>query len=290
MNDFLVKSFYDEDTATVTYVVYDKATKDALVIDPVLDYDQGASRYFTTSLEQLEKFVNEEKLKLHYSLETHAHADHLSGAQWLKKKFPEIKIAIGARITEVQSIFKNVFNLTDSFLTNGSQFDQLLKDGEILKVGSLSVQVINTPGHTPACISFLIGDALFTGDALFMPDTGTGRCDFPAGSSESLYESIKNKIYTLPDSTRVFVGHDYKANGIRSAEWESTIGRQKEMNIQLNAQTAKSDFIQMRNSRDITLSAPRLLLPSIQVNINAGNIPNPENNGMSYLKIPIRPK
>lgn len=290
MKKIEVRSLYDEATATVTYVVFDAATRDAVVIDSVLDYDPASSQISTESLDKLEKLIRDESLTLHLSLETHAHADHLAGAQELKRRFPKIQIAIGERITEVQSVFKKIYNLPDAFIPNGAQFDRLLKEGEKLSAGSLTIEVIFTPGHTPACASYLIGDALFTGDAIFMPDTGTGRCDFPSGSSAALYDSVHEKLYKLPDSTRVFVGHDYKANNTREAQWESSIGDQKATNIQLRAETKKEEYRAMRDKRDATLSAPRLLLPSIQVNIDAGHLPAPENNGMSYLKIPVRKK
>lgn len=290
MKKIEVRSLYDEATATVTYVVFDPATRDAVVIDSVLDYDPASSQISTESLDKLEKLIRDEKLTPHLSLETHAHADHLAGAQELKRRFPKIQIAIGERITEVQSVFKKIYNLPEAFIPNGAQFDRLLKEGEKLSAGSLTIEVIFTPGHTPACASYLIGDALFTGDAIFMPDTGTGRCDFPSGSSAMLYDSVHEKLYKLPDTTRVFVGHDYKANNTREAQWESSIGDQKATNIQLRAETKKEEYRAMRDKRDATLSAPRLLLPSIQVNIDAGHLPAPENNGMSYLKIPIRKK
>lgn len=290
MRKYEIKSLYDEATATVTYVVFDPQSRDAVVIDSVLDYDPASSKVSTESIDKLEKLILEENLKLHLSLETHAHADHLAGAQELKKRFPHIQIAIGERITEVQSVFKKIYNLPERFIPNGAQFDRLFKDGEKVTAGSIEIEVIFTPGHTPACASYLIGDAIFTGDAIFMPDTGTGRCDFPSGSSEALFESIQNRLYHLPDSTRVFVGHDYKGNNTRDAQWESTIGEEKRANIQLRAETKKDDYRAMRDKRDATLAAPRLLLPSIQVNIDAGHLPEPENNGMSYLKIPIRKK
>lgn len=290
MKHYEVKSFYDEITATVTYVVFDKQTRDAVVIDPVLDYDPASSKVSTESVDIVESFLKKENLNFRYCLETHAHADHLSGAQELKKRFPHIKLAIGERITQVQGIFKKIYNLPEKFIPNGSQFDVLLKEGEVLNVGSIKIEVLFTPGHTPACASYLIGDAVFTGDALFMPDTGTGRCDFPAGSSSALHESITSKLYKLPDETRVFVGHDYKGGGKREAKWESTIGEQKRQNIQLSADVPKEKYVQMRDARDATLSAPRLLLPSIQVNIDGGRLPEAEDNGTSYLKIPIRKK
>jgi glyoxylase-like metal-dependent hydrolase (beta-lactamase superfamily II) len=288
MKKYEVQSIYDEATATVTYVVYDSTTLDAIVIDSVLDYDPASSKVSTESLDKLETLIKKEKLNLLMTLETHAHADHLTGAQELKKRFPNIKIAIGERIKDVQDVFSKIYNLPKKFIPNGSQFDQLLSDGEKLEVGSIAIEVIFTPGHTPACASYLIGDALFTGDALFMPDTGTGRCDFPAGSSEDLYNSVHERLYNLPDQTRVFVGHDYKNNGSREAKWESTIGEQKSNNIQIKANTIKDEYTTMRDKRDATLAAPRLLLPSIQVNIDAGKLPEPEDNGTSYLKIPIR--
>lgn len=288
MKKFEVLSQYDEATATITYVVYDRDTRDAVIIDSVLDYDPASSKVSTESVDKLEALIASRKLNVHYNFETHAHADHLSGAQEVKKRFPHIKLAIGERITEVQEVFKKIFNLSETFVPNGRQFDRLLKDGERVQAGSLEIEVIFTPGHTPACVSYLIGDAVFTGDAIFMPDTGTGRCDFPAGSSDTLYDSIANKLYKLPDSTRVFVGHDYKADGRREPQWETTIGREKTQNYQLKFETTKAEYVKMRNARDAKLPAPRLLLPSVQVNIDGGRIPKPEANGTSYLKIPVR--
>ncbi len=288
MKRYQIESLYDEVTATVTYVVFDNDTRDGLVIDPVLDYDPASSRISFESLDKLEALLRRENLNLHFCLETHAHADHLSGAQELKKRFPQIKVGIGERITEVQKVFKEIYNLSEKFIPNGAQFDRLLKEGEKLRMGSLEVEVLFTPGHTPACASYLIGDAVFTGDALFMPDTGTGRCDFPSGSSDTLFHSITEKLFRLPDSTRVFVGHDYLANGTRTAKWQTTIGEEKMSNIQLKVSTSKDQYTKLRDARDATLAAPRLLLPSIQINIDGGRLPEPEANGVSYLKIPIR--
>lgn len=282
-----VKAFFDRATWTLTYVVYDEATRDALVIDPVWDYDPNASKLSVHSVEQVRDFIQGNNLKLHYILETHAHADHLSGAQILKSHFPTAKIGIGAQIREVQKVFKGVFNLGEDFKTDGSQFDLLLQEGEVLVAGALEVRVLYTPGHTPACSSYLIGDAVFTGDALFLPDSGTGRCDFPAGSAEALYHSIHDKLYQLPPETRVFVGHDYQPGG-RPVAFETTIAKEKEQNIQLHATTTKEEFVQYRSTRDRELSAPRLLLPSVQININAGKLPTAEGNGARYLKIPLR--
>jgi len=281
-----VKAFYDSRTFTVTYIVHDPATNDAVIIDPVLDYDPAASKVWAESVEQVIDYVRAEKLNVHYILETHAHADHLSGSQLLKRAFPQAKIAVGERITVVQQTFKTIFNLAEDFATDGSQFDRLLKDGEIVDAGSLKLAVIFTPGHTPACATYKIEDAIFTGDAIFMPDGGTGRCDFPAGSAKDLYHSISRKLYALPDSTRVFVGHDYQPGG-REVKWETTIGDEKQNNIQLKATTSEDEFIQFRAARDKTLAAPKLLFQSVQVNIDAGKMPKPNEDKKRYLKIPI---
>lgn len=281
-----IKAFFDPATYTLTYVVWDSQTKDAVIIDPVWDYDPAASKLSTTSLDAVLKYIAENNLNPHYVLETHAHADHLSSSQLFKQHFPNLKVAIGEKIIEVQKVFKKLFNLKDDFPADGNEFDVLLKDESILNAGSLKIKTIFTPGHTPACASYLIDDAVFTGDALFMPDYGTGRCDFPAGSSDALYDSVK-KLYELPDSTRVFVGHDYQPNG-RGVEFESSIGEEKRNNIQLKSDTARQDFVDFRNRRDKTLAAPKLLLPSVQINIQAGHLPKAEENGMPYLKIPVR--
>lgn len=284
-----IKEFFDKATFTLTYVVWDPATRDSVIIDPVLDYDPAGSRVSEESVTAVVQFVEQNRLTPHYILETHAHADHLSGSQCLKKKYPNAKIAIGARITEVQKLFKGFFDLHDAFKTDGSQFDRLLADKETFSAGSLKLEVIYTPGHTPACSSYRIEDAVFTGDALFMPDFGVGRCDFPAGSAEALHDSVTNRLYTLPEATRVFTGHDYQPNG-RALRFESTIGEQKRSNIQIKAETPKEAFVKFRNERDKTLAAPRLLLPSVQINIDAGRLPAPHANGKSYLSIPIARK
>lgn len=282
-----VKEFFDQATWTLTYVVYDNVSRDAVIIDPVWDYDPAASRLSTASAEEVADFVKEERLKVHYILETHAHADHVSGSQILKGFYPEAKVGIGANITEVQKVFKGVFDLDASFPTDGSQFDLLLEEGKILKAGTLEIKTIFTPGHTPACASYVIGEAVFTGDALFMPDYGTGRCDFPAGSAAALYESVHEKLYRLPDHYKVYVGHDYLPGG-RKLQFQSTIGQEKAHNIQLNAKTTREEFVHFRSTRDRSLSAPKLLLPSVQINIDAGHLPKPAANGVPYLKIPIR--
>jgi glyoxylase-like metal-dependent hydrolase (beta-lactamase superfamily II) len=287
-----IQPFFDERTYTLTYVVYDDDSKDAVVIDPVLDYEPGASAMWTESADQAIEFLQEHDLNLHYILETHAHADHLSGAQHIKKHFPDAKLGIGARITDVQKLFRKVFNLPEDFPTDGQQFDLLLEEGETLQAGTLTIETLFTPGHTPACASYVVDDAVFTGDALFMPDFGTGRCDFPGGSSADLYDSVTQKLYSLPDNVRTFVGHDYQPGG-REVAFQATIAEQKEKNVQLPAHLSREEFIARRDTRDATLSAPRLLLQSLQVNIDAGALPEAEDNDKSYLRIPVnvfRPK
>jgi glyoxylase-like metal-dependent hydrolase (beta-lactamase superfamily II) len=281
----ITKAFFDPHTSTLTYVVYDPKSKDAIVIDPVLDYTPGSSTYSTESVDKVDAFIQSETLHLHFILETHAHADHLTGAQVLKSRYPHAKIAIGRHITLVQKTFKHVFNFKE-FNENGVQFDLLLNESEKLVAGSLSITTLFTPGHTPACSSYLIDNALFTGDALFMHDYGTGRCDFPGGDSGTLYDSIQ-KIYALPDDTLIYVCHDYQPNG-RKLAYRSSVKEQKEHNPQLSGITCKEDFVRFRDSRDSTLKAPTLLLQSLQVNIDAGHLPKPEDNGTHYLKIPIK--
>ncbi|MDC1173927.1 MBL fold metallo-hydrolase [Bacteriovoracaceae bacterium] len=280
-----VKHFFDQATFTLTYVVFDKLTKDCVVIDSVLNYDQASSKTSFESVNELDEFIKSNDLKLHTILETHAHADHLTGAMELKKRYPNAKVAIGKNITLVQETFKGIFNLKD-FNTDGIQFDILLEEGKSFHAGSLEIEVIYTPGHTPACSSYLVNENLFTGDALFMPDYGTGRCDFPMGSAQELYHSIHEKLYQLPDETKFYTGHDYQPNG-RKLKFQSTIGESKTSNIQLKKSTSESEFITFREKRDSTLAAPKLLLPSIQVNIHGGRLPKEEDNGKSYLRIPI---
>lgn len=283
----VVKEFFDQNTWTLTYVVYDAQSKDAIVLDPVWDYDPNSSKLNTQSVDNVLNFIKENNLNIHYILETHAHADHVTGSQILKKLLPHAKVGIGAKITEVQKVFKNIFNLDPDFKTDGSQFDLLLEEGQILNAGSLKIKTLFTPGHTPACSSYIIGDAVFTGDALFMPDYGTGRCDFPSGSAKDLYISVHEKLFKLPDNYRVFVGHDYLPNG-RNLAFQTSIKDEKQKNIQITESTTMEQFVAFRTSRDKTLAAPRLLLPSVQVNIDAGNLPKPEKNEVSYLKIPVR--
>jgi glyoxylase-like metal-dependent hydrolase (beta-lactamase superfamily II) len=279
-----IKPFFDARTWTMTYVVWDAATRDAVVIDPVLDFDPANGRIWKESLDALMSFVDGEKLHVRAVFETHAHADHLSGAQALKERYGA-PIVIGYEITQVQQVFAPVFDL--DIATDGSQFDVLLTDGDLHSAGSLAVKALHTPGHTPACMSFLIGDAVFTGDALFMPDYGVGRCDFPAGDAGALYDSVHGKLYALPPETRVFVGHDYQPGG-RAVAWESTIGAERAQNVQLRSETTREAFVAFRTARDHTLSAPRLLYPSVQVNIDAGRLPAPHANGKRYLVTPLR--
>ena len=278
--------FFDEDTFTLTYLVIDPKTLDTVIIDPVWDFDPASGTVSDKSLHQLKDYIADKKLHVRAILETHAHADHLSSSQLLKNLYPEAIIGIGEKIQVVQDVFKSHFHI-DYLQTNGAQFDKLFKDFEEVSFGSLSMKAIPTPGHTPACMSYQFADAVFTGDALFMPDYGTGRCDFPRGSAKELYHSVSHHLYSLPDSTRVFVGHDYQPNG-RPLQYMTTIGESKKNNIQLKATTAEEEFVEFRQNRDKTLKAPRLLLPSIQVNIDAGKLPPVEDNGVSYLKLPLR--
>ncbi len=281
-----IKAFFDTRTYTMTYVVFDPATRDAVVIDPVLDYEPAGSKIWTESVDEVLDFLKEKDLNLHFVLETHAHADHLSGSQRIKAQHPNAKTGVGEKITMVQSVFKDVFDLPRDFPTDGRQFDQLFEDGEVVTAGSLSFQVINTPGHTPACVTYKFEDAIFTGDTMFMPDQGTGRCDFPAGSADDLYDSITQRLYELPDETRVFVGHDYQPGG-RELEYETTIAAQKAANIQLPAGRSREEFVTFRTSRDSKLSSPKLLFQSVQVNVDAGNLPKPADNQIRYLRIPL---
>lgn len=283
-----IKHFFDLDTFTLTYLVTDEKTKDTVIIDSVLDFDPPSGIVTDKSLKSVVEYIQLEGLKIKAILETHAHADHLSGSQVLKKLFPHALLAISEKITMVQEVFKQHFNI-EYLETKGLQFDLLLKDFEEVSFGSLKMKAIPTPGHTPACMSFYFDGNLFCGDSIFMPDYGTGRCDFPKGSSRDLYNSVAKNLYTLPDETKVYVGHDYSPNG-REMKFETTIGDCKKHNIQLNEKTTEQEFVAFREARDKTLKAPRLLLPSIQVNIDAGHLPPQESNGKSYLKLPLTPK
>ena len=280
-----IKAFADEGrTWTVTYVVFDPVTRDALVIDPVLDLDTTPWRTSTESIDAVATFIEQKQLKVHWILDTHVHADHISGAGELKKRL-QAPLAIGANIRRVQEIFKKAFNLPESFPTDGRQFDRLLEDGDRLQAGSLEVETLHTPGHTPACCTYLIGGSLFTGDVMFMPDIGVARCDFPDGSARDLYHSVKDRLYAFPNKTPVYVGHDYP-NG-RQFQFRTTIGESKAFNTDLPNNISEADFIKNIQRRDSALPAPRLLFPSLQVNINAGELPEPENNEVAYLKVPL---
>ncbi len=279
-----VKAFFDEATFTVTYVVSDPATSCAAIIDPVLDYDAASGRTSTTSADAVAAYVQENKLGVDWILETHVHADHLSGAPYLKEKLGG-QMAIGKHVMAVQETFKAVFNLAD-LVTDGSQFDQLFSDGDTFPVGNIEGRVLGTPGHTPACITYVIGDSAYVGDTLFMQDFGTARTDFPGGSAAELYASIQ-KILSLPDDTRLFMCHDYKAPGRDTFAWETTVAKQRDTNIHINKNVSEQEFIAMREGRDKELGMPKLLLPAIQVNVRAGQLPEPEDNNIRYLKIPL---
>jgi glyoxylase-like metal-dependent hydrolase (beta-lactamase superfamily II) len=280
-----IKAFFDQPTNTLTYVVWEPKTRDAVIIDPVLNFDPLAWQTSTEGVDELVSYVRDNRLRVHYVLETHAHADHLTGAQLLKSIL-HTPVVIGERIKEVQRTFKLVFDLPEGFSVSGDQFDKLVADGEQLRAGSLSVHVIATPGHTPACVTYKIGDAIFTGDSLFMDDYGTGRADFPNGSSSALYESIHDRLYALPDATRVFVGHDYLPNG-RALRYETTIGKSKAENPMLRQTTSKAEFVAVRDSRDAGLAPPALIYQSLQVNANGGQLPEPHTNGVRYMNIPV---
>ncbi len=279
-----VKAFFDEATFTVTYVVSDPATGKAAIIDPVLDYDPASGRTSTASSDEVIAYVGENGLSMDWILETHVHADHLSGAPYLKEKLGG-KTAIGADVTTVQETFKGVFNLPD-LATDGSQFDHLFSDGETFSVGGIEGRVMATPGHTPACITYVIGDSAYVGDTLFMPDFGTARTDFPGGSAAQLYASIQ-KILSLPGETRLFMCHDYKAPGREVYAWETSVSEQQDRNIHINRDVSEQEFVELREGRDSQLGMPALILPSIQINVRAGQLPAPEDNDIRYLKLPL---
>lgn len=279
-----IQGFFDKMTSTICYVVYDKPKGSAAIIDSVLDYDPKSGRTATHSADDVISFVNSNQLNVKWILETHAHADHLSAAPYLREQLGG-KIAIGEKITEVQKIFKDVFNLEKEFLPNGSQFDYLIKAGESIPIGGLTLEAIAVPGHTPADMAYKISDAIFVGDSLFLPDVGTARCDFPCGSAKTLWQSIQ-KLLSFPPETRLFMCHDYPPAG-REPMFETTVGEQKRASIHVRDGVSESEFIALREARDKTLSMPVLLLPSVQVNIRAGKFPPQEDNGVTYLKIPI---
>lgn len=280
-----VTGFFDEDTFTISHVVADPATKRCAIIDSVLDYDPASGRSSAASADRIVDFVSSNALKTEWIFETHAHADHLSAASYLKQKLGG-KTGIGVHITAVQKTFGEIFNAEPEFRRDGSQFDILFDEGDVFRIGDLQARVIHTPGHTPACITYVIGDAAFVGDTLFMPDYGTARCDFPDGDARALYRSIQI-IFALPDETRLFMCHDYKAPGRNDYKWETSVGEQKRENIHIRAGVSEDDFAAMREARDKTLEMPRLILPSVQVNMRAGEMPPPEDNGVVYLKLPV---
>jgi glyoxylase-like metal-dependent hydrolase (beta-lactamase superfamily II) len=279
-----VHGIFDPATWTVSYIVHHGPGTACAIIDSVLDYDPKSGRTRTTSADKVVAYVQENQLRVEWILETHAHADHITAAPYLKQKLGG-KVAIGHQITAVQKVFKGVFNLESEFKQDGSQFDALLKDDEEFRIGDLTAKVLAVPGHTPACVAYQVGDAVFVGDTLFMPDVGTARCDFPGGDAKALYASTR-KLLSLPAQTRLFMCHDYPPNN-RPVAYESTVAEQRAKNIHVHDGITEDAFVQMRTKRDATLEVPHLILPSIQVNIRAGHFPEPEANGKSYLKIPL---
>jgi glyoxylase-like metal-dependent hydrolase (beta-lactamase superfamily II) len=281
----VVTTFFDEATFTATHVVHDPATLRAAIIDPVLDFDQPSGRTSRVSADKVIAHVEAEGLTVDWLLETHAHADHLSAAPYLKDRLGG-QIVIGAAIRTVQEVFGKVFNEGPALARDGSQFDLLMEDGHAFSIGGIAAIALHVPGHTPACLAFVIGDAVFVGDTLFMPDYGTARADFPGGDARTLYRSIR-RLMALPDETRVFLCHDYKAAGRDAFVWETTIGAQRTTNVHVHEGVGEDAFVAMREARDATLGMPKLILPSIQVNMRAGHLPEPDSNGVRYLKLPV---
>lgn len=284
MSALSVTAFFDEATFTVTYVAADPGSAQAAIIDPVLDYDPASGRTSTASADRVIAFARDNGLTVDWILETHVHADHLTAAPYLKEQLGG-RIAIGRHVAAVQDTFKDVFNIED-LATDGTQFDHLFGDGDEFKVGSIAGSIIGTPGHTPACITYVVGDAAFVGDTLFMPDFGTARTDFPGGDAGMLFDSIQ-KILALPDDTRLFMCHDYKAPGRDEFCWETTVAEQRENNIHINGNVSRDEYVAMRDGRDAELGMPKLIIPSIQVNVRAGHLPDAESNGVRYLKVPL---
>jgi glyoxylase-like metal-dependent hydrolase (beta-lactamase superfamily II) len=280
-----ITAFFDQASNTISYVVRDPNGSACAIIDSVLDFDFASGRTDTQSADKLINFVTENKLDVQWLLESHVHADHLSAAPYIQMKVGG-KIGIGSRITDVQETFGKIFNEGTEFQRDGSQFDKLFVEGDTFHIGQLRGDVLHTPGHTPACLTYVIENAAFVGDTLFMPDFGTARCDFPGGSSERLFSSIQ-KILELPDDTRIFVGHDYKAPGRDKYAWETTVGEQKKKNIHIKSGKSKDDFVKLRDERDAKLAMPKLIVPSLQVNMRAGNMPEPDEQGDVFIKVPI---
>lgn len=281
----IVKSFFNEPTNTVSHVVHDPATRKAAIVDSVLDFDSAAGRTSFASANAIVAYVHAEKLAIAWLLETHAHADHLSAAPYLQGKLGGT-LAIGREIITVQNVFGKIFNEGTEFARDGSEFDRLFEDGDRFRIGGLQAMALHVPGHTPADLAYVIGDVVFTGDTLFMPDYGTARADFPGGNSRQLFRSIR-RLMELPEATRLFHCHDYKAAGRESFAWETTVGAQRTGNVHVHEGVAEDDFVAMRDVRDATLAMPKLILPSIQVNMHGGHLPAPEANGTRYLKIPL---
>lgn len=280
-----IAAFFDPATFTVSYIVHDAATMEAAIVDPVLDFDPNSGRASTASADKLIDYVTSHNLKVTWLLETHAHADHFSAAPYLQEKLGG-KIAIGADITTVQNAFGKLFNAGTEFARDGSQFDVLFRDGDSFTIGSLPVTVMHVPGHTPACIAYVVGDAVFVGDTMFMPDYGTARADFPGGDARTLFRSLR-RILSLPPETRLFMCHDYLPKGRSTYVWETTVAAEREGNIHAHDGITEDEFVMMREARDATLDMPRLILPSVQVNMRAGHLPPPDDNGITYLKIPV---
>ena len=280
-----VTAFFDEATFTVSYVVKDPESSSCAIIDSVLDYDPKSGRTDTCSADQVIAHVRENELKVDWLLETHAHADHLSAAPYIQKQVGGTT-AIGSHITEVQDVFAKLFNVEKGFQTDGRQFEHLFEDGEEFTIGTLKLRAMHTPGHTPACMTYVTDGAAFVGDTLFMPDFGTARADFPGGDARVMYRSIQ-KILALPDETTLYMCHDYKAPGRDEFKWETTVAEEKAHNVHVGAGKSEDEFVALREARDATLEMPTLILPSVQVNIRAGHMPPAEDNGVSYLKIPI---
>lgn len=277
-----IQHFFDEQTWTLSYVVHDGTT--GVVIDPVRDYDPKSGRTAWTSAEELAAYIDAKGLEMPYVIDTHAHADHMTGLTFFKDRYGARSVT-GARMGDIQRVFRDIYNLGDDFPVDASQFDVLIDEGDVLRVGSFEVEAMHTPGHTPAHMSWKIGDAVFVGDTLFMPDHGSARCDFPGGSAAELYDSIQ-RIYRMPDATRLYMCHDYMPGG-RPLAFMTTVGEQKRSNVQINANTTKADYVAFRKEKDASLAAPVLILPSLQVNIRAGLLPDAESNGTQYLKIPL---
>lgn len=280
-----IASFFDPATYTVTYVVHDPATMEAAIVDSVLDFDPNSGRTSTLSADKVIDYVTSHNLKVTWLLETHAHADHFSAAPYLQDKLGG-KIAIGADIVTVQTVFGKLFNAGTEFERDGSQFDALFKDGDTFSIGSLPVTVMHVPGHTPACIAYVVGEAVFVGDTMFMPDYGTARADFPGGDARTLFRSLR-RILSLPPETRLFMCHDYLPKGRSEYVWETTVAAEREGNVHAHDGITEDEFVAMREARDATLDMPRLILPSVQVNMRAGHLPPPDENGVTYLKIPV---